>query len=87
MLGGIILFPRTLLVISHGPQNRRFYLQEGVQSPDEKKLRHAGHVSKACGYPFSKLIVPDSHCFVVVDFLYVCLRWMSKQNGVQEIHL
>ena len=23
-------------VIPHGPQNRRFYLQKGVESPDEK---------------------------------------------------
>ena len=39
------------------------------------------------GTPIQKLIVPNSHCFVVVDFLHVHSRWMSKQNGVQEIGL
>ena len=39
------------------------------------------------GTPTQKLIVPDSHCFVVVNFLHVHSRWMSKQNGVQEIGL
>ena len=28
--------PQMETVIPHGPQNRRFYLQKGVQSPDEK---------------------------------------------------
>ena len=39
------------------------------------------------GTPIEKRIVPDSHCFVVVEFLHVHSRWMSKQNGVQEIGL
>ena len=39
------------------------------------------------GTPIQKLIVPDSHCFVVVDFLHVLSRQMSKQSGVEEIGL